>query len=258
MDSTGKEYGILWQFLAVIMVLLGLVSRSPAAPAPTNLDQADALLASPTLDYPKAQQALALYEGLPPDSPSLLARLSRTCFILGDLSPAEERRRHYEKGLDYAERLLAQEPNGVAGHYWKALHLSGLADIGSQLQGFKLLPQIMEELKRVLTLDETYDDAGGHRVLGRIYFEAPGWPISVGDKKKSLQHLETAGRLAPENSTNHLYLAETWLAMGRKDEARIELEKVRQDGQHALTPSALEEDRREAYRLLKEMRGGLP
>jgi tetratricopeptide (TPR) repeat protein len=238
------------------MVLLGLVSLSPAAAAPAGLEQADALLASPTLDYPKAQQALALYEGLPQDSPPLLARRSRACFILGDLSPAEERRRHYEKGLDYAERLLAQEPNGVAGHYWKAMHLSGLADIGSQLQGFKLLPQIMEELKRVLTLDETYEDAGGHRVLGRIYFEAPAWPISVGDKKKSLQHLETAGRLAPENSTNHLYLAETWLAMGRKDEARTELEKVLQDGQHAFTPSALEEDRREAQRLLKEMQEG--
>jgi tetratricopeptide (TPR) repeat protein len=247
---------MLWQFLAVILVLLGSFSLSPAAAAPPNLDQADALLASPTLNYSKAQQAMALYEGLPQDSPPLLARLSRTCFILGDLSPAEERRRHYEKGLEYAERLLAQEPNRVAGHYWKAMHLSGLADIGSQLQGFKLLPQIMEELKRVLALDETYEDAGAHRVLGRIYFEAPGWPISVGDKKKSLQHLETAVRLAPENSTNHLYLAETWLGMGRKDEARTELEKVRQDGQHAFTPSGLEEDRREARRLLKKMQEG--
>jgi len=93
-------------------------------------------------------------------------------------------------------------------------------------------------------------------VLGRIYFKAPAWPISVGDKKKSLQHLETAVRLAPENSTNHLYLAETWLAMGRKEEARTELEKVLQDGQHAFTPSRLEEDRREARRLLKEMQEG--
>jgi len=247
---------MLWQFLAVILLLFGSVSLSLAAAASPNLDQADALLASPTLNYPKAQQAMALYEGLPQDSPLLLARLSRTCFILGDLSPAEERRRHYEKGLEYAERLLAQEPNSVAGHYWKAMHLSGLADIGTQLQGFKLLPQIMEELKRVLAQDEAFEDAGAHRVLGRIYFKAPAWPISVGDKKKSLQHLETAVRLAPENSTNHLYLAETWLATGRKDEARTELEKVRQDGQHAFTPSRLEEDRREARRLLKEMQEG--
>jgi len=247
---------MLWQFLAVILLLFESVSLSLAAAASPDLDQADALLASPTLNYPQAQQALALYEGLPQDSPPLLTRLSRTCFILGDLSPAQERRQHYEKGLEYAEKLLVQNPNGVAGHYWKAMHLSGLADIGSRLQGFKLLPQIMEELKRVLALDETYEDAGAHQVLGRIYFEAPGWPLSVGDKNKSLQHLETAVRLAPENSTNHLYLAETWLAMGQKDEARTELEKVSQDTQHAFTPRELEEDRREARRLLIEIQEG--
>ena len=66
------------------------------------------------------------------------------------------------------------------------MNLSGLADVGTRMQGFKLLPKIMEELKRVLALDETYDDAGAHRVIGRIYFEAPAWPISVGDKQKSL------------------------------------------------------------------------
>ena len=134
------------------------------------------------------------------------------------------------------------------------MNLSGQADVGTRMEGFKLLPKIMDELKRVLALDETYDQAGVHRVLGRIYFEAPAWPISVGDKKKSLSHLTTAVRLAPGNSTNHLYLAETLLDMGEKDQAREELQKVLQDGQNALHPKALEEDRREARRLLEEMK----
>ena len=184
-----------------------------------------------------------------------MTRLARACFILGDVAPVKERGSYYEKGLDYADKLLAQEPNGVAGHYWKAMNLSGLADVGTRMQGFKLLPKIMEELKRVLALDETYDDAGAHRVIGRIYFEAPSWPISVGDKQKSLTHLTTAVRLAPNHSTNHLYLAETMLDMGKKDQARAELQKVLQEGQHALTPKDLEEDRQEAQRLLKEMEG---
>ena len=182
-----------------------------------------------------------------------MTRLARACFILGDVAPVKERGYYYEKGLDYADKLLAQEPNGVAGHYWKAMNLSGLADVGTRMQGFKLLPKIMDELKRVLALDETYDDAGAHRVIGRIYFEAPSWPISVGDKQKSLTHLTTAVRLAPNQSTNHLYLAETMLDMGKKDQAREELQKVLQEGQHALTPKDLEEDRQEAQRLLKEM-----
>ncbi len=237
----------------VIGLLLGCASFGQAAGEPDKMAQADALLASPNLDFPKAQQALNLYEGLLQGPPPLLTRLARACFILGDLAPLSERGRCYEKGLAYADKLLAQEPNGVAGHYWKAMNLSGLADVGTRMQGFKLLPKIMEELKRVLALNATYDDAGAHRVIGRIYFEAPSWPISVGDKQKSLTHLTTAVRLAPNYSTNHLYLAETMLDMGKKDQAREELQKVLQEGQHALTPKDLVEDRQEAQRLLKEM-----
>ena len=240
--------------ISAIIALVLLAAPYALAAEPEKLAQADALLASPALDYQKAQQALALYEELHTGTPPLLTQLARTCFILGDLAPKNQRAGYYEKGLAYAERLLAQEPGGVAGHYWKALNLSGLADVGSRMEGFKLLPKIMEELKRAQVLDETYDQAGVHRVLGRIYFEAPSWPISVGDKKKSLQHLETAVRLAPGNSTNHLYLAETLLDQGKKDQARPELEKVLQDGQNGLHPKALKEDRQEARRLLAEMK----
>ena len=93
------------------------------------------------------------------------------------------------------------------------MNLCGQADVGGKLLGRKLLPRILEELKRAVALDETYDQAGAHRVLGRIYYEAPGWPLSVGDLQKSLQHLKAAVRLAPATSTNHLYLAQTLLRL---------------------------------------------
>jgi tetratricopeptide (TPR) repeat protein len=236
--------------LAAMMVLLLSASGGQAA-EPNQMARADALMASPALNYQQAQQALALYEELLPGSPPLWVRLARACFVSGDLAPDASRAAYYEKGLTYAEKLLAQQPDGVAGYYWKALNLSGLADV-NRLRGFKLLPQIMDGLKRSLALDETYDQAGAHRVLGRIYFEAPGWPLSVGDREKSLEQLAAAVRLAPDNSTNHLYLAETMLAMGRKAPARAELEKTLQARRHAISPQGLEEDYREARRLLKK------
>jgi tetratricopeptide (TPR) repeat protein len=237
--------------LVAMMALLLSASGSQAA-EPNKMAQADALMESPALDYQQAQQALALYEELPPESPPLLVRLARTCFVLGDMAPDASRTGYYEKGLTYAENLLAQQPDGVAGHYWKALNLSGLADV-NRLRGFKLLAQIMDELKRSLALDETYDQAGAHRVLGRIYFEAPGWPLSVGDREKSLEQLTAAVRLAPDNSTNHLYLAETLLAMGKKAQASKELEKVLQARRYAISPQDLEQDHQEARGLLKKL-----
>ena len=118
-------------------LLLCFAAFAQAAGEPDKMAQADALLASPALDYQKAQQALALYESLPQANPALLTRLARTCFILGDLAPIKERGQYYEKGLDYADKLLAHEPNGVAGHYWKAMNLSGLADVGTRTPGLQ-------------------------------------------------------------------------------------------------------------------------
>ncbi len=115
----------------------------------------------------------------------------------------------------------------------------------------------MEELQRAIALDAAYDQAGAHRVLGRIYYEAPGWPLSVGDLEKSRQHLQAAVRLAPDTSTNHLYLAETLFRLKETGRRRQELEQVLKSTRGAVKPQDLEEDRQEARRLLAEI-GGKP
>ena len=165
---------------------------------------------------------------------------------------------YYRQGQSYAETLVREEPNRVEDHYWLAMNLCGQADAGGQLLGRKLLPRILEELKRSLALDEAYDQAGAHRVLGRIYYEAPGWPLSVGDLKKSLQHLQAAVRLAPAISTNHLYLAQTLLRLQDNSAATQELQQVLKSTRGAVKPQDLEEDRQEARRLLGEIKGGKP
>ena len=189
-----------------------------------TLAEADALLNSPTLDMSQAARALSLYEGAlsagGAPRASVLAHLSRTCFVLGQLAPKQQSMGYYRQGQSYAETLIREEPNRVEGHYWLALNLCGQADVGGKLLGRRLLPRILEELQRAVALDETYDQAGAHRVLGRIYYEAPGWPLSVGDLKNPWQHLKAAVRLAPDNSTNHLYLAQTLLRLQDNPAAR--------------------------------------
>ena len=93
-------------------------------------------------------------------------------------------------------------------------------------------------------------------MLGRIYYEAPGWPLSVGDLQKSRQHLQAAVRLAPATSTNHLFLAQTLSRLQEAGLARQELEQVLKSTRGAVKPQDLEEDRREARRLLAEIKGG--
>ena len=248
---TSKILGAINLFL-----LLGsLALAQDAGP----LAEADSLLTSPILEVSQARRALALYEESLPTAGTgrllLLARLARVCFILGDIADDSQRQGFYEKGRTYAEMLLKEQPDQVGGHYWLALNLCGLADVGGALTGHKLLPTILEELERSLTIDETYDQAGAHRVLGRIYYEAPRRPFSVGDLNKSLAHLSAAVRLAQGNSTNHLYLAETLLRLENLDQARQELEQTLKATQHAIHPGGLKDDQATAQRRLEEMGG---
>jgi tetratricopeptide (TPR) repeat protein len=218
--------------------------------------EAAALMASPTLNLSQGVKALSLYQealaGGGPRTP-LLTSLARTCFVLGQVAPQEQRMAYYRQGQSYAETLLREAPGQVEGHYWLAMNLCGQADEGGKFLGRKLLPRIMEELRRSLALNEAYDRAGAHRVLGRIYYEAPGWPMSVGDLEKSRQHLEAAVRLAPAISTNHLYLAETLMKLNETAAARQQLELVLRSRRAAVRPQDLEEDRAEARRLLGEL-----
>jgi hypothetical protein len=148
-----------------------------------------------------------------------------------------------------------EEPGTVAGPYWLGLNLAGEAASKGIFGGRALLSETLQELQRALAIDERYDEAGPHRALGRLYYLIPGPPLAMGDPIKSLDHLTVAVRLAPENSSNHLYLAETLIRLGEKEQARQELVKVFSATHHALMPKDLEKDRRKARQLLSEMDG---
>lgn len=183
-----------------------------------------------------------------------LTYAARLSYLLGELSPKFEKIYYYENGKGYGETLAAEQPDWAEGHYWLALNLCGLAEISGAKRGLKLVSQIIEEMEQSLEVNPAYEQAGAHRVLGRIFYACPGWPLSVGNMHKSLEHLSAAVALAPENSTNHLFLAETLLRLGKKEEAHRELEQVIKATRHAHCPHNLEEDQQAARRLLEENR----
>jgi len=242
-----------------LLALTLFLSCPELAAAPNRFAEADAILQDPALTVSQAQQALAIYEKLLPETLShrgaLLLRLTHTCVILGDLLEEDNsaRRPYFEKGQIYAKLLAMEEPGQPSGPYWLGLNLAGEAASKGIFGGRALLPEILQELGRALSIDERYDEAGPHRALGRLYYLIPGPPLGPGDPVKSLEHLTQAVRLAPENSSNHLFLAQTLMRLGRKEEARQELAKVLSAPRHALMPKDLEKDRRKAGQLLADM-----
>ena len=231
-------------------------SSEPSSLAASNPGDSDSQVkaALSSIDLKELRLALKGYEErdqkaeeLPPDT---LIELPRLCFILGEFERKVEGRKAFEKGRHYAELLCRREPARVEGHYWLALNLCGIAETSRPRVALSLLPVIISELELALDLDETYDQAGAHRVIGRIYSEAPGWPLSVGDLDKSLYHLRRAVEIAPENSTNHLYLAETLIQLGMDEEAQRELEQVLIRVEHSPLAEDLQDDYQQAARLI--------
>lgn len=243
------------KLLSLLLVLsLAWWCGSCARPR-VSVPEAAAPKESPGFEVSKLLVKLLRYENKlknAKDRTNYLVSLARLSYLLGELSPKQEKLYYYEKGKDYAEALAAEQPDWAEGHYWLGLNLCGLAEIGGARRGLKLVPQIIEKMEQSLQVNPSYEQAGAHRVLGRIYYACPAWPLSVGNIHESLQHLSSAVALAPDNSTNHLFLAETLLKLGKKEEARRELEQVLTAKSHAHCPHNLEEDRQEARRLLQE------
>jgi hypothetical protein len=78
----------------------------------------------------------------------------------------------------------------------------------------------------------------------------------VGDFKESLSMLRLAVKIAPENSTNHLYLAKTLMELGKDRDACVELDRALAANCHATSPEGLSEDHRQANRQKLELHCG--
>jgi hypothetical protein len=76
----------------------------------------------------------------------------------------------------------------------------------------------------VLKIDPAYQDGSADRALGRWYYKVPG--LFGGDKKESEAHLRQSLTYDQNSTASRYFLAETLIDMGRKPEARAELQKV--------------------------------
>jgi hypothetical protein len=77
-----------------------------------------------------------------------------------------------------------------------------------------LVREMETQFKAAIELDEKLDYAGPHRSLGLLYKDAPGWPTSIGNRAKAVQHLRRAVELCPDYPDNRLSLAEAYVEWG--------------------------------------------
>ena len=111
-----------------------------------------------------------------------------------------------------AAKALAGAPEAPPLYLWSAVHWGLWGDVFGRLAAARqgVGDRVRNYAEILIALDERYEDAAGHRILGRLHTLAPKVPFVTGwvDRDKAVSELRRAVALGPDNLDNHLFLAE--------------------------------------------------
>ncbi len=219
---------------AIIIFSLGLLIAgfsfsqvtSPNPNLPAKIQQAEQLYAERE-DLSKVETAINLLnEVLTEDPKSFEAatRLAEYYYFLGKRAPQSQRLDILQHGIDVSRKVIELQPGRPDGYFWLATNLGIYGETKGLFSSMGQRKEVRANFQKAAQLDETFYGGGPLRGLGRWDYRVPGW--LGGDKKRSAQELQRALQIAPGNSLTKLYLAETLLDLGKKQEARKQLEEI--------------------------------
>lgn len=121
----------------------------------------------------------------------------------------------FREGVTIGEKLVDEFPESVAVNCWFGIVLGYLGELDSKLNSARngIPGRVKKIAEKVIALDPNYLGAGGYRMYGRLNYIVPSIPLVMSwpSKKKSVEYLEKACAIAPDNLFNKLYLAEVLL-----------------------------------------------
>ena len=153
-------------------------------------------------------------------------QFARACYDFADFATNKTKRAAIaSQGIAACRQVLARDTNSVAAHYYLGMNLGQLARTRG-LGALKIIREMESEFKTAEEMDKQFDYAGPERNLGLLYRDAPGWPLSIGNRLKAHDFLESAAQLAPDYPENHLNLVESFLKWHECDNAKDELKTL--------------------------------
>lgn len=231
---------------SLMITAVALLTLAVPVYAQTSLQQADDLYArraenfdpaTLTVDPANIDSAIELYtaaygESTGPAKEEACWKLIRACYFKGEFAETESdaKKAVYDVGKKAGEEGLKQFPESVELHAWMAIIWGVWGEEYGILRSARegVAGKIRDHCEKVIELDDTYYDAAGYRVLGRLHFKAPKIPIILGwpSKDKAVEYLEQAHEMAPRNLYTKLYLAEALHNRKQQERAATLLREV--------------------------------
>jgi tetratricopeptide (TPR) repeat protein len=246
MSMKGKTLLLVFALFCFSSVLLSQTAEELIA-------QADELYME-MKDMETAKKALELYQkalGVAEDKYEPYWKMSRVQYYIGaHTAEKKDKQIIFSQGVYNATKAVNLQPEKPDGHYWLGVNNGKYGETRGVMKSLSLVKPIKKSMFKIIEIDRGYEDGGADRVLGRVFFKVPG--IAGGSKDKSLEHLEKSKELGPEDPITRVYLAETYLAKKRVDDARAELDYVLNMPDDPRWVSGIAEAKRDAQELLKD------
>ena len=153
--------------------------------------------------------------------------LSEINYWLGEYAEdAEDKLFFFNEGVECGQSGITINEDSLESNFWLAVNSGSYGQEKGIMQSLAMITPIKNAAEKALKIDENYFYGGPHRVLGRLYHKAPGFPFSVGNVKKAIEHLEKAVNLGSKFYLNRLFLAEAYISNRDKSKAREQLEWI--------------------------------
>ena len=151
-------------------------------------------------------------------------KFSRLCYYLGDgTSDEKEAEKVFKDGIDAGKVAVRIAPDKPDGYFWQGANLGGSAEKHPFTEGIKSVGEIRNLMNKVIEIQPNYEGASAYGVLAQVEL---GTRLMGGSAEKAREYLEKAIALEPNNSNTRLHLAETYLSLNRKEDAKKQLDYI--------------------------------
>jgi tetratricopeptide (TPR) repeat protein len=111
-------------------------------------------------------------------------RVARETLALGDQAekegkPVADVLAIFSEGEGYADRAIASDPQNDLGYFWKSANIGRWGQVKGVVNALFKAATMKDLLLKELSLNPERSDP--YYVLGELYRELPGWPVSFGN-----------------------------------------------------------------------------
>lgn len=149
-------------------------------------------------------------------------KLAQYSYFLGKTTKDDkEAEKVFTDGISAGRIATRIEPNRPEGWFWLGAAHGGEAERYPFTKGLSAVDKIREAMQKVIEIDPKYQGATAFDALATVELKTASFG---GKPEKAVEYLEQGLALNPDNFLSRLNLAEAFLALDRKAEAKQQLD----------------------------------